>query len=141
MATTRPPRLIHLMSLAQHRLWKTSDGAIREMLGISTAQLALLFVLEKEPGASPREASERLGVNASAITGLISRMEDAGLVRREGGAEDGRVVRLFATEAGLAKAAAGKPIIARLNARLTAGFGEDEIATVARFLGAILERF
>jgi hypothetical protein len=50
-------------------------------------------------------------------------------------------VHLFATAAGLGKAAAARPIIARLNTRLTQDFSERDIATVARFLNTILERF
>jgi hypothetical protein len=76
--------------------------------------------------------------NASAITALI---EEAGFVRREPSEQDGRAIRLFATAAGLAKATGARPILARFNARMTQGFGEREIATIARFLNTILDRF
>ncbi len=134
------PRLFHLMSLAQHRLMKATDAAFKP-IGISGAQLGVLFILEKNPGAMLKEVSDGLGINASAITALIGRMEDAGLVRRRPSDDDGRAVQMFATADGLAKIAAVKPILARLNARLTADFSEREIATVARFLDAIVERF
>jgi DNA-binding MarR family transcriptional regulator len=137
----RPPRLIHLLSLAQHRLLKATDAAFGDALGISTTQLGVLFILEGAPGALPKEVSEALGINRSAITALVDRMAEAGLVRRAPSQEDGRAVRLFATPEGLAKAAAARPILARLNARLARDFSTAEIATVARFLGAILERF
>jgi MarR family transcriptional regulator, organic hydroperoxide resistance regulator len=137
----RPQRLIHLMSLAQHRLLKSADLAFKEALGISTTQLGVLFLLEKSPGALFKDVSDGLGVNASAVTALIGRMEDAGLVRRQPSCDDQRAIHLFATANGLAKAAAARPILARLNARLTGDFNEREIATIARFLNAILERF
>jgi DNA-binding MarR family transcriptional regulator len=138
---SRPPRLIHRLSLAQHRLLKSADYAFKDALGISTTQLGVLFLLEKSPGALFKEVSDGLGVNASAITALIGRMEDAGLVRRQPSDGDQRAIHLFATASGLAKAAAARPILARLNTRLTAGFSEREIATVGRFLDAILDRF
>ena len=141
MPPLRPPRLFHLMSLAQHRLLKAIDATYKEALGISSTQLGVLFILEKKPGALLKEVSEELGINASAITALIGRMEDARLVRRQDSAEDGRAVHLFATVEGIAKAAAAKPVLARLNARLTHGFTERDITTVGRFLNAILERF
>jgi DNA-binding MarR family transcriptional regulator len=134
-------RLIYKLSLAQHRLLKSADLAFREAAGISTAQLGVLFFLQKSPGALPKELSEALGVNASAITALIVRMEDAGLVRRQASRHDQRAIHLFATAGGLAKATAARPVLARLNARLAGDFSEREIATVARFLDAILERF
>jgi DNA-binding MarR family transcriptional regulator len=134
------PRLYYMMSLAQHRLMKTTDAAFKP-LGISGAQLGVLFLLEKRPGAMLKDVSDGLGINASAITALIGRMEDAGLVRRRPSDDDGRAVHMFATAEGLARIAAVKPVLARLNARLTADFSEREIATIARFLNAILERF
>jgi MarR family transcriptional regulator, organic hydroperoxide resistance regulator len=137
----RRPRLIHLMSLAQHRLLKTTDTAFGETLRITATQLGVLFILERRPGALPKEVSDALGINKSALTGLIDRMEAAGLVRRQPSSDDGRVVHLHATPEGLVKAAAARPILARLNARLMDGFSEREIATVGRFLESILERF
>jgi len=134
------PRLFYMMSLAQHRLMKTTDAAFKP-LGISGAQLGVLFLLEKRPGAMLKDVSDGLGINASAITALIGRMEDAGLVRRRPSDDDGRAVHMFATAEGLARIAAVKPVLARLNARLTADFSEREIATIARFLNAILDRF
>jgi DNA-binding MarR family transcriptional regulator len=134
------PRLFHLMALAQHRLEKTTDTAFKP-LGVSGAQLGVLFLLEKKPGAMLKDVSDGLGINASAITALIGRMEDAGLVRRRPSDNDGRAVHIFATADGLARIAAVKPVLARLNGRLTADFSEREIATIARFLNTILERF
>jgi len=138
---SRTPRLFHLMSLAQHRLLKCTDATFKEALGVSHTQLGVLFVLEGKPGAMLKDVSEALGINASAITALIDRMEDADLVRRRPSDEDGRVAHIFATPEGLAKAVAARPLLARLNARLTEDFSEREIAAVARFLEAILERF
>jgi DNA-binding MarR family transcriptional regulator len=137
----RTDRLIHLLSLAQHRLLKGTDQAFKDALGISTTQLGVLFLLEKSPGMLLKDVSDGLGVNASATTALIGRMEDAGLVRRQPSGDDQRAVELFATANGLAKAKAARPLLARLNARLTDDFSARDLAAVARFLGAILERF
>jgi DNA-binding MarR family transcriptional regulator len=139
--SAKPYRLIYKLSLAQHRLLKSADLAFKEASGISTTQLGVLFFLEKSAGALLKDVSDALGVNASAITALIGRMEDAGLVRRQPSSDDQRAIHLFATTSGLAKAAAARPALARLNARLTGDFSEREIATVARFLDAIIERF
>jgi DNA-binding MarR family transcriptional regulator len=139
--SAKPYRLIHKLSLAQHRLLKSADLAFKEACGISTTQLGVLFFLQKNPGALLKDVSDALGVNASAITALIGRMEDAGLVRRQPSNDDQLAIHLFATAGGLAKAAAARPVLARLNARLTDDFSEREIATVARFLDTILARF
>jgi DNA-binding MarR family transcriptional regulator len=139
--SSNKPRFFHLMSLAQHRLMKSTDAAFKEALGISHTQLGVLWLLELKPGAMLKDISDELGINASAITALIGRMEEAGLVRRELSEADGRVAYVFATPQGLAKAAAARPILAKLNSRLMQDFSDREIATVARFLNEILERF
>ncbi len=140
MAASRVPRLFYLMSLAQHRLKKSTDTAFKDALDISTTQLGVLFLLERR-GATAVELAEGLGVNASAITTLMRRMEKAGLIRRHSSDEDGRVVHVQATAHGRAKAAAAKPILARLNARLMQDFTEQEIMTIGRFLESVLTRF
>ena len=129
------------MALAQHRLLKSSDAAFGDALGITTAQLGVLFVLEKSPGALLKQVSDALGINKSATTALVDRMEAAGLVKRRPSTDDGRAVQLVSTAEGIAKAVAARPVLASLNARLTAGFGERDIATIGRFLQSILERF
>ena len=129
------------MSLAQHRLLKSTDAAFGETLGISMTQLGALFILERDAGVSPKQVSETLGINKSATTMLVDRMEQAGLVRREPSVDDHRAVRLFATPAGLAKAAAARPILTRLTRKLTLPFDESEMAVVVRFLESILDRF
>jgi DNA-binding MarR family transcriptional regulator len=139
--SAKPHRLIYKLSLAQHRLMRSADLAFKDAGGIGATQLGVLFFLQKNSGALLKEVSDALGVNASAITALIARMQDAGLVRRQPSSDDQRAIHLFATASGLAKAAAARPILARLNGRLTGDFSEREIATVARFLDAILERF
>ena len=45
------PRLFHLMSLAQHRLMKSTDAAYKDALGVSNTQLGVLWMLEQRPGA------------------------------------------------------------------------------------------
>jgi len=106
-----------------------------------TTQLGVLFALEGNPGAMPKDVAEILGTSKSAMTALMDRMEAGGLVRRQLSDEDGRALHLFASPEGLAKTAAARPVLARLNARLTRDFNERELATISRFLSAILERF
>jgi len=137
----KPPRLFFLMSLAQHKLKKTADSFFKDTLGISMTQLGVLFLLEEHPGAMLKDLSAQLGVNASAITALVDRMEDAGLVQRKPSVSDERSQLLFATTAGLKSAAAARPILARLNTRLLQGFEDKEIEVVGRFLNSIVHRF
>ena len=81
--------------------------AFKEAGGISTTQLGVLFFLQKSPGALLKDVSDALGVNASAITALIGRMEDAGLVRRQPSNDDQRAIHLYATASGLSQSGRG----------------------------------
>jgi len=137
----RVPRLIHLLTLAQHRLLRSSDTALVQSLGISTTQLGVLFVIEASAGMLLRDVSKALGINKSATTTLVDRMEAAGLVERRPSREDGRAIYVLATREGRAKTIAARPILASLNMRLTEGYDQREIKTIARFLQSILERF
>src|SRR5207249_2302994 len=109
-----------------------TDTALKDALGITTAQLGVLLLLEKHPGMMLKDVSEALQINPSAITGLVDRVEEVGLVRRKPSLDDERAVHLFASADGIAKVVAARPIIARLNLRLTEQFSEREIAVVAR---------
>ena len=92
-----------------NRCYNCHSDAFKEAGGISTTQLGVLFFLQKSPGALLKDVSDALGVNASAITALIGRMEDAGLVRRQPSSDDQRAVHLFATANGVARVAAARP--------------------------------
>jgi len=81
-----------------------------------------------------KELSAGLSLNNSAITGLVARMEKAGLLSRVPCSMDGRSYRLFLT--GKAGEIGGKalPLLAQMNERLYAGFTETELDVVDRFL-------
>jgi hypothetical protein len=100
------------------------------------------FVAGAAAAASLMEAPALAQTSPNAVFKPISALiEEAAFVRREPSEQDGRAIRLFATAAGLANATGARPILARFNARMTQGFSEREIATIARFLDTILDRF
>jgi DNA-binding MarR family transcriptional regulator len=92
-------------------------GAIRQHFhevekacGVSGAQIWVLATLAESPGLRVTELAEALSIHASTASNLLDKIESHGLVRRERGRDDQRVVRLFLTEAGQAAlAAAPKP--------------------------------
>lgn len=92
-------------------------GAIRQHFrevekacGVSGAQVWVLATLEESPGLRVTELAEALSIHASTASNLLDKIEKSGLIRRERGTQDQRVVRLFLTEAGeAALAAAPKP--------------------------------
>lgn len=133
-------RFYYLLHRAQHSLQKFTDQRLAARLDISSAQLGALFYLRKNDGCLLKELSEGLGLNNSAITGLIGRMEAQGLVARQPCDRDGRASRVFMTSLGREKADAGLGPLAEMNAVLEEGFTEAELDAASRFLESIIER-
>ena len=139
-STSSPERrFVYLLSVAQRRVqnW-TRAGEHRE---VTSAQAGVLFLLGQEEGVLMGDVARTLGLGPSGATGLIDRMEQAGLVERRPDETDGRAARLFLTSQGRALRTVAKERAASVNARLTEGFSEGELDTVARWLAAVRDRF
>ena len=65
--------------------------------GMSFGQMVLLRVLVQKGRATPKELAEALSVTTGNITGLVDKLEAAGLVTRARSAEDRRVVHIELT--------------------------------------------
>jgi DNA-binding MarR family transcriptional regulator len=69
-------------------------------LGISVAQLNILFTLQREGEMPMSRLAEVLNVSLSNATGLIDRIEERGYVERTGVPEDRRIVLIRLTAEG-----------------------------------------
>jgi DNA-binding MarR family transcriptional regulator len=87
------------------------------------------------------EAAAALDLGAPGMSGLAERTEKAGLIERRADETDGRVSRLWLTEAGRTARQKAKRRMTDLNARLTEGFTEEEIDVVARWLTSLQSKF
>ena len=90
-------RLYYKLNQAQHLLSKRVDVELAGALGIKTAQLGAVFFLLEHDGCMLKEISAGLGLNNSAITTLVVRMEKGGLLTRESCSVDGRSYRIYLT--------------------------------------------
>ncbi|HEY0388496.1 MAG TPA: MarR family transcriptional regulator [Gaiellales bacterium] len=70
-------------------------------LGITGGQAALLHQVRKHPGIGVRDLAKREGVSAAAMSTALTRLEDAGLLRRTRANADRRRVGLELTADGL----------------------------------------
>ncbi|MBW7974121.1 MarR family winged helix-turn-helix transcriptional regulator [Bradyrhizobium sp. BR 10289] len=132
-------RLIYLLSVAQRRLqrWMASQPESE----VTPAQAGLLFILGKQDGALMGEAGAALDMGPAGISGLVDRMEAAGLIERRADREDGRAFRVWLTPKGRSALARAKTSAAEINAALTDGFTAAEIDIVARWLTSIRDKF
>lgn len=82
------------------RCQRPSIKAGWKKLGLSHAQLGMLYMLFYHKESSPKDLSEFLGVSKSAVTQLLDPLVDKGLVRRQNDPKDRRIVRLSLTPKG-----------------------------------------
>jgi DNA-binding MarR family transcriptional regulator len=68
--------------------------------GVTPVQYALLKVLWEQDDQSGAELGERLSLDSATMTGLLDRLEQAGLIERKAHATDRRVNRVVLTVRG-----------------------------------------
>ncbi len=120
----------HLLEVTTrlHRWAATSVQANRSEQDPSLRQLAVLFAL-RDGVTSPVLIARRLRVNRAVVTGLLDRMEQRGLVRREADPGDRRRQRIVMTPTGAAASAAiTQGLITELTAQLDLASSEDMAA-------------
>jgi MarR family transcriptional regulator, organic hydroperoxide resistance regulator len=84
---------------AKHALAHASAAAFAQH-GVHEGQQYVLRCLWREDGLSPGELARRLGLATPTVTRAATRMEAAGLLRREPHPSDRRLVRLRLTDRG-----------------------------------------
>ena len=127
---TLAPRYVQwsAMSLRAHRV--DGDPSFR--------QLAVLFML-REGVASPAGLAQRLGISRAVVTGLLDRLEERGLIRREPDSADRRRLRIVMTASGLdASERLGDAVVNDLAAELGVSTPGERAALAAAL--ALLER-
>ena len=91
---------------------------------VTPVQYAILRVLAEQDGQSGAELSARLVIDSATITGLIDRLETAGLVERRPDATDRRVNRTRLTARARALQPALDAEMDALNAEVAAELGD-----------------
>jgi DNA-binding MarR family transcriptional regulator len=83
----------------ESRLQTAVSGELRE-IGLSVPQCDVLTTLTEAEGVSQQDLAKRLYVTKGNISGLLDRLEDAGLVERRSTAVDRRQYEIYLTPAG-----------------------------------------
>ena len=89
-------------------LYNASRAVIRsyapllEPLGLTYPQYLVLLVLWQRDGIAVNQLGERLALDSGTLTPLLKRLEHQGLVERQRGEDDERIVRIHLTAAGRA---------------------------------------
>ena len=121
---------------AKHALALASATAFARH-GVHEGQQFVLRTLWREDGLSPGEVARRLGLATPTITRAATRMEAAGLLRREPHPDDRRVVRLRLTDRGRALEKAIDAEMSQLTERALASLTEPERDALISALGVV----
>src|SRR3954452_3373954 len=108
-AVSRPKARAALMEELEHAARRSSaqgvmfSQAVADCTGISSSDLECLDFLNLEGRVTAGRLAEVTGLTSGAITGVVDRLEKAGLVRRERDADDRRKVFIATVPETIAK--------------------------------------
>lgn len=119
-------QLTHVMAVEFDRRLKSHN--------VTLAQWGVLRHLWEQEGRSHVELQSLLRLEGATVTGLLQRMERAGLVQGKPDPTDKRVQRVFLTEQGRALEPTVKHLAEDINTRTLAGFTPDERDFLMRLL-------
>jgi DNA-binding MarR family transcriptional regulator len=122
-------------------LFRTSDrlhhrfARLFREYGLTPSQYNILRILRGEGAPLPcLEIAQRTITVVPGITGLIDRLEDAGLVSRQRSEEDRRVVNVSITQAGLDVLSRLDQPLLELHRKVMAPFSQAELVELIRLL-------
>ena len=106
-------------------------------LGISMAQLNIMYTLQRNGEMTMSRLADVLGVSLSSATGLVDRIEERGYIERTRVPEDRRVVLVHVTEAGTRMLQENDALSDELMRDVLARLDPAELPVIARAVGEV----
>ena len=107
--------------------------------GVTEQQWRIIRVLLDEDGLEPRQLCERCLISSPSIAGVLMRMEEAGLIKRERMAHDQRRVKVTVTAATKKLGKSMAPLIEREYLELENLVGVQQLQQVYDALDTLLQ--
>jgi len=129
-----------LMQELEHAVRKSSGlgvifgQTVANAVGISSSDLECLDFLNIEGRVTAGRLAELTGLTTGAITGLVDRMEKAGLVRRERDEEDRRKVYIAIVPEALGKIGRFYEPLQKAVTKNWEGYSDAELKLLLRFM-------
>jgi DNA-binding MarR family transcriptional regulator len=128
----------YLMARVRSTMWNSVTQHTMAELGITSTQASILFMLASGKCLAAADLAREYGIDASAVTRLIDRLEKRGLLSRVRSQEDRRVVHLALTPEGYALADRMPAIFTGVMDTLLRGFTPEEVGFLRSMLRRIL---
>jgi len=87
------------------------------------------------------ELSRILSIDNSTITGLVDRLEKAGLVRRDAGPNDRRTSHVYVSPEGMQEAEKAGRVVRKVNQEIKDGFTAEDIESFKKILQSFFQKF
>ena len=108
-------------------------------LGLAAAQLPVFGAIKMHGPLSQKKLAELLHVEQPSMAQLLSRMERAGLVERKADPNDGRSSRVHLTRRALVVSTPAQRVLDAGRKLSQKRMSNDDLATLERLLGIMLE--
>jgi DNA-binding MarR family transcriptional regulator len=108
-------------------------GAVAARLGVTPTDVECLGIIEASDHVTPGDLARASGLTTGAVTGIVDRLEKAGLARRVRDAADRRKIYVRMTAPGRAKARALYGSLGRAADRLAAKYTAAELSLLVRY--------
>ena len=112
------------------RFWKNQLAPFK----LTAAQGTVLAFLDVENGLTPAELGKRVRLDSATMTGVLARLEKAGLAERRQDREDRRSVRVHLTPEGRHTGRRVAAVLERAHATFTSPLSPDEAGQLAALL-------
>ncbi|GAB4384801.1 MAG: MarR family transcriptional regulator [Elainellaceae cyanobacterium] len=109
-----------------------------EPYGLTPFHWVVLCCLWEQDGLATSDLGERLCQVGGTLTGVIDRMEERGLVRRERDQRDRRIWRIWLTEAGQKLEDVLPPIAVKLREKALLGLPDEERQRLSESIDQII---
>ncbi len=127
----------HLIAQIRQKLVESVETGLAP-LGLTHAQFVVVVQLANGMAGTPAEFCRLLSYDSGAMTRLLDRIEEKGIIRRVRSSKDRRSVGLELTDKGLELYPSIVPVIQGVNKRLLRGFSKAEARTLEQFLQRML---
>ncbi|WP_138494791.1 MarR family winged helix-turn-helix transcriptional regulator [Paenibacillus pinistramenti] len=101
-------------------------------------QWAVLYRISEEDGMIQREIGRRAEKDKPTTTRILASLEEKGLIRKVGGTEDRRSVRVYITPEGRTKVQQIEPLERAAMEEARAGFSDEEYKLLMGLLGRLI---